>query len=71
MNHQKHIDRQSIINQKAKEVVGKSIKLDLGSIIGDRANSRKRFIAAVVRASDRFINDSLKNGREFKASKLG
>jgi hypothetical protein len=71
VNHQKHIDRQSAINSKAKEAVSKTLSvLDLSSIVGDRANARKRFIGAVVRASDRFINDSLKNGRELKKEKL-
>lgn len=68
----RYVDRQKEINRKAKESIAKSLKsLDLSMILSDRAKARTRFISAVVKYSDKFFTESLRNGRELKQVKLG
>ena len=75
MNHEEHVvfvDRQKEISLKARDVVSKVVtSLDVKMILSDRAKARKRFISAMVRNTDRFLTESLRNGRELRKAKLG
>ena len=65
------VDRQKEISLRARESIDKALKsLDINMIFNDRAKARTRFISAVVKNSDKYLTESLRNGRELKKVKL-
>ena len=69
--HARFVDRQKQISLRARESIDKALlSLNVNMIFNDRAKARKRFISAVVRYSDKFLTESLKNGRDLKKVKI-